>query len=115
MNDLKLPDALDFLAGAGMTVIVLDEPREGAGEIKDFYVSLIRDLLGVYLRFRADSAAAVRCYLDAEYCRNGVWGLPWCSVYETIPVVPSMPEPIIVLARNAPILYLADYQERNDG
>lgn len=115
MDDLKLGDALDFLAGAGMTVIVLDEPREGAGEVKDFYVSLIRDLGGVYLWFRADSAAAVRCYLEAEYYCDGVWKLPWCSVYETIPVVPHFPPPIIVLARMAGILYLADYQERADG
>lgn len=119
MTDLKLPDVLDFLAGTGMTVIIIDdEPREGA-EIKDFYVSLVRDLLGVYLHFRADSGAAVRSYLEAEYSREcgarTVWGLPWANIYEGIPIVPHNQGPIVVEAMNAGILYLADYQERNDG
>jgi hypothetical protein len=49
--------------------------------MRRFYVSLVRDLLGYYLVFEAESERAVRLYLESEYKQNGVQKLPWCSVY----------------------------------
>lgn len=56
--------------------------------MKTFYVSLTRDLMGVYLVFQAESEGAVRSYLEHEYLdqKTGVWKLPWCSVYAERPV-----------------------------
>ena len=50
-----------------------------------YYVSLVRDLLGTYLEFEAESEKAVREYLVDTYFDDGTWKLPWCSVYEKIP------------------------------
>ena len=49
--------------------------------MQNFYVSLVRDLLGYYILFEAESASAVRKYLEREYLRNGEYRLPWCAVY----------------------------------
>lgn len=56
--------------------------------MKTYYVSLVKDLIGVYLIFEAESELAVRQYLIKEYWKNNTWGLPWCAVYEVIPEVP---------------------------
>lgn len=53
--------------------------------IKTFYVSLVKDLLGTYLAFEAESEQAVREYLLATYNFEGTWKLPWCGIYEEIP------------------------------
>jgi hypothetical protein len=70
--------------------------------MKTFYVSLVRDLLGVYLEFQAESEAAVHEYLKSEYHRNGEWRLLWCAVYEAdqLPayIVSRGSAPIIVKA-----------------
>lgn len=47
-----------------------------------FYVSLVKDLLGYYIEFEADSKETVRKYLEYEYYDKGTWKLPWCSVYD---------------------------------
>lgn len=57
--------------------------------MKSFYVSLVHDLLGVYIEYQADSRRAVELYLDKTYYRNGVWKLPWCGIYEEHPLAPS--------------------------
>ena len=50
--------------------------------MKKFYVSLTRDLLGYFIEFRADSRSSVEYYLRREYyISNGMYKLPWCSVY----------------------------------
>jgi hypothetical protein len=60
------------------------------------YVSLSRDLMGVYIAYRAESEGALRSYLEAEYLYTGndnfgkpanVWKLPWASIYTEIPEV----------------------------
>lgn len=53
--------------------------------MQTFYVSLTYDLFGTFLAFEADSQQAVRYYLEAHYLCKGVWKLPWCSVYRTLP------------------------------
>lgn len=51
-------------------------------QLKTFYVSLVRDLIGCYLVFEADSEHAVRLYLAEQYrTKEGVWKLPWCAIY----------------------------------
>jgi hypothetical protein len=50
-----------------------------------FYVSLVADLLGVYIEYEATSREAVEQYLEAHYYREGIWKLPWCSIYDTLP------------------------------
>lgn len=52
-----------------------------------FYVSLVKDLLGCYLKLTAENEEAVRAYLAFEYQKDGVWKLPWCSVYSEVPTV----------------------------
>lgn len=53
--------------------------------MKNFYVSLVGDLLGAYLVFEAESETAVHQYLEREYLRRGTWKLPWCSIYTEKP------------------------------
>ena len=57
--------------------------------MKTFYVSLVFDLIGVYLEYQAESEKAVRQYLEREYLRKGVWKMPWCAVYSTPPKEPN--------------------------
>jgi hypothetical protein len=63
-------------------------PGQKGYTMKTFYVSLTRDLIGVFLVFNAESERAVRNYLEQEYIdkKTGVWKLPWCSVYSKRPV-----------------------------
>lgn len=58
------------------------------------FVSLSKDLLGVYLAFNAESEEAVRQYLENDYLYTGnnnhgtpanVWKLPWAFIYTKIP------------------------------
>ncbi len=49
--------------------------------MKKFYVSLVKDLIGNYIEFDAESRLAVRQYLKKEYSYNNIWTLPWCEVY----------------------------------
>lgn len=75
-----------------------------------FYVSLTKDLLGFYLRFRAESSDAVRLYLQHTYFRNDTWTLPWCAVYTQKQLDESkVPTPLIINARCGD-LYTADYE-----
>lgn len=56
-------------------------------ELRFYYISLVYDLRGCYLRVKAQSELAVRQYLEREYLsRQGVWKLPWCSVYAVEPM-----------------------------
>lgn len=53
-----------------------------------YYVSLVKDLLGCYIKFNAESESALRAYLvDVYMSEDGTWKLPWCSVYEEIPKI----------------------------
>ena len=54
-------------------------------QFKKFWISLTRDLIGVYLEVEAESEEAVRNYLHKHYRRDGVWMLPWCAVYDKQP------------------------------
>lgn len=55
--------------------------------MQTFYVSMARDLLGVFIEFEAESETAVHRYLESEYLTaNGTWKLPWCAVYRDLPV-----------------------------
>ncbi len=74
--------------------------------MKDYYVSLVKDLLGCYIRFRADSSNAVVLYLRHTYLREGQWTLPWCSVYEELP---KGEEGQIVLGSKSGNLYEVDF------
>jgi hypothetical protein len=56
--------------------------------MESFYVSLVHDLLGVFVEYKADSRRAVELYLDKTYFRNGVWKLPWCGIYKERPLAP---------------------------
>lgn len=47
-----------------------------------FYVSLVGDLIGAYLRVIAKEKSEVRQYLEDEYHYHGTWRLPWCGVYD---------------------------------
>jgi len=49
--------------------------------ITKWYVSLVKDLIGYYLEFEADSRETVQMYLQEEYYQNKVWKLPWCSIF----------------------------------
>jgi hypothetical protein len=55
--------------------------------MKDYYVSLVRDLFDCYLVFFAESELAVRQYLAHEYFveETSTWKLPWCSIYTEKP------------------------------
>jgi hypothetical protein len=81
--------------------------------VKKFYVSLVHDLIGVYLEFNADSEQAVRSYLKHKYFdqKADVWKLPWCSVYSKRPVASCGQEPIIIPAGRGYTedLYEADF------
>lgn len=50
-----------------------------------FYVSLTSDLIGTYIKYRAESEEAVRAYVVRSYVKSShasnAYGLPWCSVY----------------------------------
>ena len=60
-----------------------------------YYVSMTRDLLGVFIEYKADSKNAVEFYLEKHYLTlTGVWTLPWCAVYTEAP-----PNAIIVQAQ----------------
>lgn len=54
--------------------------------MKKFYVSLVKDLIGYYIEFNAESETAVRQYLVNEYFdeKHLIWKLPWMSVYESV-------------------------------
>jgi hypothetical protein len=71
--------------------------------MKTFYVSLVRDLLGCYIEFQAESELAVRQYLVKEYFepRYQVWKLPWCSVYEVKPTIDR--DLTIIKAKSGPL------------
>lgn len=75
--------------------------------MKTFYVSLVRDLIHAYIAFEAESEKAVLQYLESEYYdhKTGVWKLPWCAVYEQLPVnrieTPDMQ--IIIPAKCGPL------------
>lgn len=65
------------------------------------FVSLSKDLLHVYLAFRAESEEAVRKHLERTYRPNGIWTLPWAFIY---PSVPSVDETAIVIDRTFELL-----------
>lgn len=71
--------------------------------MKSYFVSLTRDLLGVYIEYRAESEQAVRQYLEREYYRNGEWRLPWCAVYESVP--PSHTTTPVILQAKCGTIY----------
>jgi len=75
--------------------------------MRKFYVSMVRDLLGVYIEFEADSERAVRLYLEKKYLYNGIWMIPWCAVYTEAP-----PNAIIVQAQCGRI-WEADYDDHS--
>lgn len=50
-----------------------------------FYVSLTRDLMGIYLEFTANSQEAVRQYLREEYLRKRQWQIPWLAIHDSVP------------------------------
>ncbi len=50
-------------------------------ELKKFYVSLVRGLVGYYVLFEAPDRNLVRCYC-ARY-----FGRMWCAVYDSIPEI----------------------------
>jgi hypothetical protein len=58
-------------------------------KMKTYYVSLTADLLGVYIKFQAESSNAVGQYLKRTYYRNGEWKLPWCAIYNSNDKLPS--------------------------
>ena len=78
--------------------------------MKIFYVSLVRDLIGVFLVFNAESETAVRNYLEHEYLdkKTGVWKLPWCSIYSARPVS-RMSRSYIFIDAEPQQLFEADY------
>jgi hypothetical protein len=54
--------------------------------MKTFYVSLVNDLIGIYLKYEAPDEDVVREYLARHYrTQDGVWKLPWCSIYTKLP------------------------------
>jgi hypothetical protein len=54
--------------------------------MQSYFVSMTRDLLGVYIEYKADSKIAVEFYLEKHYLtRTGEWKLPWCAVYTAAP------------------------------
>lgn len=63
--------------------------QKGEQNLKQFYVSLVKDLLGCYILFEAESEQAVRQYLLKEYSitNNSIttWKLPWCGIYDKMP------------------------------
>ena len=64
--------------------------------LRSFYVSMSKDLLGVYIHFQAPSERAVRRYLEREYLTaSGVWKIPWCAIYEERPVARLVPVYIV--------------------
>ena len=69
---LKVWDAIDQCE---------ENPAEG---FHYYYVSMVKDLLGVFLRFEADSDVTVRQYLKYEYLQHGTYKIPWCSIYTEI-------------------------------
>jgi hypothetical protein len=71
-------------------------------EIKPFYVSLTKDLLGYYLKIEADSEETVRLYLEREYGQGGnkpfiKWELPWCSIYTADQVFKEYNQPVSII------------------
>lgn len=77
--------------------------------MKKFYVSLTRDLLFCYLEFEAESTGDVRQHLGETYFQNGIWKLPWCSIYEDeIPEI-DRDIAIIIPAQYSPIIHQKDY------
>jgi hypothetical protein len=71
--------------------------------MRKYYVSLTRDLFNVYLAFEATSERAVHQHLEREYLVNGVWKLPWCAVYETLPPAHGSVPQIVVNAVCEPL------------
>lgn len=70
--------------------------------MKTFYVSLVKDLLGCYLEFKAESELAVRQYLMKEYFRDNTWLLPWCAIYTQVPMVPYE-TPVVLKPKCGPL------------
>jgi hypothetical protein len=82
--------------------------------MKKFYVSMTEDLLGVYIEYTADSERAVRLYLEKHYLREGVWKLPWCAVYSSLPVHhTSLPQ--IVVQPQCGEIWEEDYTVYREG
>ena len=85
--------------------------------MNDYYVSLVADLLGCYLHFRADDKEAVRLYMQKTYLKNNIWKLPWCQVYSADEMkddahafmVDKLRTPILIEAKCG-TLHLADYE-----
>jgi len=82
--------------------------------MNDYYVSLVGDLLGCYLHFRADDEEAVELYLVKTYLRDTTWKLPWCRVYSADQLKENMSTydmktPILLEAKCGQ-LHLADYE-----
>lgn len=73
--------------------------------MKNFYVSLVGDLLGAFLVFEAESETAVHQYLEREYLREGTWTLPWCSVYAEPPADSVFSGPPILIQAQCGSLY----------
>lgn len=71
--------------------------------MKEFYISLTRDLLGVYLVVTAENEETVRRYLQSEYFDRAakVWKLPWCAIYTSVPLVPHVRGPIFIEKKEA--------------
>lgn len=75
-----------------------------------YYVSLVRDLLGCYLEYEAESEQVLREYLAERYLVgqipgdlfSGTWKLPWCSIYLEIPVI-DKGQAIVIKAKCGPI------------
>lgn len=78
---------------------------------KSFFVSLVKDLYNVYIEYQATTETAVRQHLVREYYRDGVWKLPWCSVYDKDPRTKmglnsqSNLNIVVIQARNCGVLY----------
>lgn len=83
-------------------------------ETETFYVSLVGDLRGCYLKFEADCEEVVRMYLVTTYLsKTNLWKLPWHSIYKEMPEIDAQ-IPIVIPAKSGP-LHLDDYKYRNGG
>lgn len=76
--------------------IVEPKPDAPPAGMRFFYVSLIEDACGVYLRYTANSEAAVRAYLERRYYKEGTWTMRWCAVYaDTLPKTPGHAQTVV--------------------
>lgn len=70
-----------------------------------YYVSLVKDLIGYYLKIEADCELTVRKYLCKEYREGNIQTLPWCSIYSSEEIKDGYHVPFHVIKASCGTLY----------